>query len=519
MGRTKKTLKIGTHIVLILIIMSVVRLNLTVLPLYASVPGEPHDADSMWVEPSTIELSTDTHSIGYKFNVTVWVNLTVTCGAWQFKMLYNKNHLDCTGCGYTAGGSSQFFENVTIIPLDPMYGSYNGTHSYVMHGESWFMGDMKGPGYGSLSWVEFEVVAEPLEGKTLTSLIDIAREVATTQTFVLDENGVPISLTVSNGIYEFASPAGPTPPPEARLYVDPPNITDPTMTPCSVFYVNITVDDVVDLTVCEFNLSYNPVVLGWLSIEFLKVLDQIPTPKMTLDDEAGFGWVKLTYSVPITIEDPVPLIRIMFHVDAMGISVLDLHNTQLTDSEGQPIDHRAEDGLFCTQIRDVAITSVIPSCNWIYPGWEVNINVTAKNKGDINETFTVITYYNQSQIANFTIHDLPPENETTIPFIWNTNNVTGCFNYTISAYASPVPYELNITDNEYIDGEIKVRLMGDVNDDGIVNVTDMLEASKAFGSFPGRENWNSDVDIYRDLVINIMDIYYVAKNFGKECAS
>ena len=139
---------------------------------YAADPNMPHNADAMWLEDCPIQLTTENldHTIGYKFNVTVWVNLTFICGAWQFKMIYNNAHLTATGAGYTAGSKSDFFNNISaVIPVAPIFDSYNATHDYVLHGESALFQPFRKPGYGSLSWVEFEVVAEPPSGEILTS--------------------------------------------------------------------------------------------------------------------------------------------------------------------------------------------------------------------------------------------------------------------------------------------------------------------------------------------------------------
>jgi hypothetical protein len=122
---------------------------------YAAEPSVPHNADAMWVEPEVVDLSGA--SIGYKFNVTVWVNLTVTCAGWQFLMEYETAFLNATRIGLTAGDKSDFFQNITTFPIAPQFG--NLTAKYALIGESWISGPYRSPGYGSLGWVEFEVIA------------------------------------------------------------------------------------------------------------------------------------------------------------------------------------------------------------------------------------------------------------------------------------------------------------------------------------------------------------------------
>jgi uncharacterized repeat protein (TIGR01451 family) len=149
---------------------------LSSVTVYADIPTAPHNADAMWIEPSIIQLSQYNlaHQIGYRFNVTVSVNLTLACGAWQFRMIYNKAQLKATRCGYTAGDRSQFFENISTIPVSPSYAAFNSTHDRVDFGESWAgVGPFRSPGYGTLAWLEFEVLLQP-QGDALESILDIS---------------------------------------------------------------------------------------------------------------------------------------------------------------------------------------------------------------------------------------------------------------------------------------------------------------------------------------------------------
>jgi len=62
---------------------------------------------------------------------------------------------------------------------------------------------------------------------------------------------------------------------------------------------------------------------------------------------------------------------------------------------------------------------------------------------------------------------------------------------------------------------IKVRMPGDVNMDGIVDIRDILLAAKAFGSFPGSPRWNPIADENEDNKVDIKDLFLIARNFGK----
>jgi hypothetical protein len=63
-------------------------------------------------------------------------------------------------------------------------------------------------------------------------------------------------------------------------------------------------------------------------------------------------------------------------------------------------------------------------------------------------------------------------------------------------------------------GTIKVKMPGDVQPDGIVNISDAIVAANAFGSSIGQEHWNALADENGDGSINIIDVINLARNFG-----
>ena len=162
--------------------------------------SEQHPANSMWIEPSIIDISG--MSVGDRFNVTVWVNVTVDCAGWQFAMLYDTRYLNATRAGYTGsdGTRSQFFEQsgtVSMMPLTPtLYNPYNETHNYVLHGEVWspmIPGNPYATGTGSLSWIEFQIIAEP----PFTTTLDI-ETLYPAKTYIADSASNKIELNLYN---------------------------------------------------------------------------------------------------------------------------------------------------------------------------------------------------------------------------------------------------------------------------------------------------------------------------------
>jgi len=199
----RKDLTIAVLFTFCLMVMSIIVALTEIFPSYAIVPGGVHAGDSIWIEPSFIDLS-DAVSVGYRFNITVWINLTVSSASWQFKLTYNKNQLNATGCSYTARDRSDFFSNISTVSSVPEFGSLNATHNYVLHNESWSGGGSpRSPGYGGLSWVEFEVMSIPSEGETSPiAFVDVYPN--GTETYAQKPDKTKIALSAYDCIPEYS---------------------------------------------------------------------------------------------------------------------------------------------------------------------------------------------------------------------------------------------------------------------------------------------------------------------------
>jgi len=171
---------------------------------------------------------------------------------------------------------------------------------------------------------------------------------------------------------------------------------------------------------------------------------------------------------------------------------------------------------------DVAITSIARSKTVVGQGYSLNINVTAANQGDYPETFNVTVYANTTSIETKEV-TLPIGNSTTITFIWNTTGFAKG-NYTISAYAEPVPPgEADTEDNTFIDGDVFVSIPGDVNGDKKVNILDCILIANHFGHVngdghtPGSKEWFdcANCDINSDTKTNVLDCIVLSNKFGQ----
>jgi len=376
-------------------------------------------------------------------------------------------------------------------------------------GYMWFSASLSPPespknGDGTLAVVKFHVENS---GASDLSLYDVQLK---------DQADQPLPHETSDGYFNNVL--------LTKLYVDPPEIIDPSLIPPATVDINVTIDDVEGMYGYEFKLGYDENMLVCMGVVINPVLGEINyVPNLNIDNIAGVVWVNVTYyppANPITTYSPLALATITFRIIAMGSSVLDLYDTSLVDQTGQPIGHEIGDGFIMTLIRDVAIVNVTTSDNVTYQGRMINITVTARNEGKQSETFVVNIYHGTTLIGNHTVTDLAPDyTETTFTFSWDTTNASCCHNYTISAEAPPLPDEIDTADNMFEDGYVKIKMLGDVNGDNKINILDISEAAQAFGSYPGHPRWNPELDLNRDDAVNMRDLSIIARLFGKECGS
>ena len=243
---------------------------LTVLMAISMVPIvsiAQHPSVSMWLDPSSVELNTAEHSIGYKFWITVWLNATgYEVGSWQFYMIYNKNYLNITQYTLTGTGGtiSQFFENSGSSTFYPgaSLGAYNDTHNYIMMGESWLSGPF-GTGCGTLATLEFEVIAVPPKGGKITSLIDISTGFAAGDTLVQDPTMANILQAAYDCTYAFTW----VQPPEPYLGVSPVSqefgmFDNVTGWPVDVSIYIMGLDAAWYLVNASFTFSYDPTLVS-----------------------------------------------------------------------------------------------------------------------------------------------------------------------------------------------------------------------------------------------------------------
>jgi len=151
-----------------------------------------------------------------------------------------------------------------------------------------------------------------------------------------------------------------------------------------------------------------------------------------------------------------------------------------------------------------------------YPGWTIQVNVTVHNNGTIPLNCTVNAYYYNATITVLigtqNITNLAPCNTITLTFNWMLPS-PHCKTYTVKANATC----LCGASDQFIDGMMQVKIMGDVDGDGVVGSKDNGKLGAAYGSRKGQPKWNPQADFDDDGVVGSKDNGKLGANYGKRC--
>ena len=291
-----------------------------------------------------------------------------------------------------------------------------------------------------------------------------------------------------------------------------------------VFSVNLTIADVTDLCSWQAYIYYQNDILqvvGYAEGPFLKSHGSTmfdASYDNNYNETHGEIWMYCIRTWSGTgVNGSGVLATINFKAIGGGTTTLHLANTILGNSTAQPIPHVTVDGNVEVLSGDIAIITVKTSKTVVGQGYSADINVTVENQGSTTETFNLTIYANESEIETKQI-TLDGNTSTTITFTWNTTGYAKG-NYTITAYAWPIPGETDTTDNTYTDDFVTVTIIGDVDGDFDVDLFDAVRLLTSYGAkkdAPPPPNYDPNCDIDGDGKIDLFDAVRLLTHYGQK---
>jgi len=487
----------------------------------------------IYLDPSNYTFSATQVSIGYKFNVTVWCEDVSEVAGAQIHLDFNDSIINVTRWFTVPESEGGFMpEPITALPNPP-----NPVYIHTGPGQGYIqIAVMKGGlpptapwGHnGKIAIIEFNITAvPPPEGILVSDLV-----IDNPSTYLLDPNSEGIPALKENGIYQLSWEALPPPPPPGRYTVGTTTV------------INLPPDSRTTLTYTWNTSNVDPKSYR-IWAEASLVLGEVDTTDNTYTD--GIIRVKKSPSASFTFSPlyPKPGENVIFNASAStpdgGIIVSyrwDFGDGNSTDTSDPIIVHSYNfSGLFnvtltvidsegCTDltwknvhvfVRDIAIVEVIPSTNQTYIGRTVILNITVANYGEIVENFNVTLYYNITAneiIGTQEVTNLLPNENITLTFMWNTT----CLEpnkYNVTAIAPSLLGETNTINNK-LQTLIQLKMLGDVNGDGKIDLKDVFAEALGFGATPSDPRWDPNEDINGDQKIDLQDVYITVTNFGRQ---
>jgi hypothetical protein len=223
----------------------------------------------IYLDPSEVILYTDSVSVGYLFNITIWVEDVIDLAAWQVRMNYSDAIINVTRWFEPKWDSSYVFYGKTTMatPSDmphPDGGYYLTTYIHtdpnegkVTLGTNRFPAPPDGQGFngtGKLAIIEFNVTTVPTEpGKLSCDLV-----INVPETYLLKSLGSEISADKEDGYYELNYGSPPTLP---WLETSPSEYTARTFEPFKVDIILKNATESQALIGAQLLVAYNATYL------------------------------------------------------------------------------------------------------------------------------------------------------------------------------------------------------------------------------------------------------------------
>jgi hypothetical protein len=328
------------------------------------------------------------------------------------------------------------------------------------------------------------------------------------------EGGDPIPYSGQNGTVILHA----LPPVSTMVFVEP---TVFRKSQGTSFFVNISVEDVVDLYAFDISLYYNTTLLDALSLTegpFLKSFGGTITIISEIDDfEGKVRFVPSLMGTPTGCNGSGTLFTIAFKssASAAGSSNLTLQDTELSNYNAEPIEHSLVDGLVTILPVGTITHTVIVGGNEYY---FVTISSSA---------ITNFVYDDAQKLISFDAtgpEDLIGFTNITIPTALLTLPISDTFIVLFDGHgicytkaANATHYSLYFTySHSPHEIEIKRTLVGDLNGDRKVDIFDIVTVAIAYDATTTSSNWNPSADLAAPWgKINIFDVVMVARYYGK----
>jgi rhodanese-related sulfurtransferase len=176
-------------------------------------------------------------------------------------------------------------------------------------------------------------------------------------------------------------------------------------------------------------------------------------------------------------------------------------------------------------VEDNLAVKWITSKTIVGQGFNLSVKVTIMNIGSHIETFNVTAYIDSASVMLQNV-TLDGGAFATLALTLDTSRFSKG-NYTLGAYAWPVPGETDTEDNNMTDGWVIVAMVGDITGpsgypDGRIDVRDVAGIASRYGAKPPNPKYDVNWDItgptpgLADGRIDVRDVALIASRYGQK---
>lgn len=165
----------------------------------------------------------------------------------------------------------------------------------------------------------------------------------------------------------------------------------------------------------------------------------------------------------------------------------------------------------CVQESDIHFSEETP-----LEGETITINATIHNIGGEHADSVSVLFYDGNPVDGVLIGkciiNIPLNEARNASIQWNATRGQHQICVLVSPYNGFLEADYS---NNSANKTIEVRMTGDVNGDGKVEVYDLFDFGKAYGCASGDPNWNHHCDFNFDNIISSSDLEKLQENYGK----
>ena len=326
------------------------------------------------------------------------------------------------------------------------------------------------------------------------------------------------------------------------IKIEPASKNNTALVPGTSFTISIKTNYTLQVWGYEFTLEWNPDILNCTGVANMELFAGATFMNGTVDNVNGklsltgaqfeYGEGERAPQVYPT-SDNCTLANVTFKVAGTGDSDITLGpETRLVKvtKDGKGVEQNVIDdvtgkikrGYFVNVVgpvvHDIAVTNITcyylgVEVNEMYQKWTVQVNVTVLNNGTLTETFDVKLYCDSWLVSAVTDIRIAGGKNTTAEFSWN---LTGIYyrSHGVCGKASVVPGETDTDDNAFI-GSMKVKLLGDINNDDHVWWGDFVMFCGSYLTFPPKIPANVWADLDGDGDVDGDDFQLFAGHYNK----